>query len=227
MRTLSAGGSPKWFGNRRIAQGRGSFSDSQKHSAGLLLPPEYVEPLRADISQSPQSGREIRARPIDVERETPLVFVDDYEGIAADTNPHLLVHIPASRTTSTASHFGTSAVAVPAIQTFVEIAIPQYNAVTPIDNVVSQRFRRPHKHMIHGPSITDEFQTITEYELDHEDEAWLAGMNAGCKQPILDEVGSAYLPLEYVITVPTNRVTVHYITLCLCTTCPTATSCAL
>ena len=158
-------------------------------------------------SPSP-AAREIRARPIDVEKEIPLLFVDDVEpptpgadGAGPSSSGGGLSGLPVSRQnscsglasalTSTQSPMLSSSLAVnlsglsssvvpQAIHIPQCVKIPNWEAPP-----VARRFRLPTKLLVYRPQPG--LERVAEYELDDEDLEWLAQLNVGQRQPLLDE----------------------------------------
>ena len=156
---------------------------------------------------SPQSAREsLRARPLDPEKEIPLLFVDDDAstptaaaagfgaaaagfGAALSGSPQ-----PVSRQNSgvggmplacspslnhVASFAGSSSVLA------ADIRIPQCKDVGFEAPPVARRFRLPSNFLVYRPLPA--YEKVAEYELDADDLAWLIELNAGNKPPLLDE----------------------------------------
>eukprot|EP00665_Eupelagonemidae_sp_cell47_P003374 gene3374-3751_t len=137
------------------------------------------------MGQSPMGAREIRARPIDVEKEIQLLFVAENEPCPPDGPAP---SIPASRMSSVNSNGMPGTPGVLASST--EITIPQCTVVDTVESIAAaKKFRRPTSQMIRHRTadILALQEGIAEYELDDEDEAWLAEFNQGVRQPLLDE----------------------------------------
>jgi hypothetical protein len=136
---------------------------------------------------SPQSAREIRARPIDIDKEIPLLFVDDAtaEGGLTPTVSDAAVAaavaahagngpVPASRQNSGLGNFSlANALACSpsaALSTSVlppDIGIPLCVAHPWEAPPVARRFRLPSNFVIYRPLTAHE--RVAEYELDAED----------------------------------------------------------
>ena len=111
--------------------------------------------------------REIRARPLDVDKELPLAFVEDEsEVVGIDAAPHLLPGYDVLEETRSSEEAESSG----------GILVP---VCTPVDAYettlcATRRYRRP-AHMI---THTRPLKEPVEYELDTDDEDWLDGFNA-------------------------------------------------
>jgi len=130
--------------------------------------PDQLENDGGEAAVSPPiSLREIRARPLDVDKELPLLFVDD----------DVLADEPAT------SPVPPTPVARPDASGAVPISVPQYAPACCDDSGMQlRRFRRP-THMIRQQSTADK----VEYEMDEADEAWLTHLNSrGARAPLLD-----------------------------------------
>lgn len=121
----------------------------------------------------PISLREIRARPLDVDKDLPLLFVED-DVLADDlaTSP-AVPPTPVARPDSS----GALPISVP------QYAPASYGNISCTSGMHTRRFRRP-THMIRQQSTAAEVKV--EYEMDEEDEAWLTNLNSRVHMRMLD-----------------------------------------
>ena len=164
---------------------------------------ESAPPTGADFGPgSPLAGstvREIRARPLDIDKEIPLLFVDDgpsaeapspYAAAAAAIAPGeggVLAGVSASRQASANAVGSRVSTSSPHMSTrdAGTVEIPQCVVTEGWEApLAARKFKRP-AHMIRFRSQPS--QNVVEYELDDEDLAWLAVFNQGSRQPLLDE----------------------------------------
>ena len=164
---------------------------------------ESAPPTGADFGPgSPLAGstvREIRARPLDIDKEIPLLFVDDgplaeapspYAAAAAAIAPGeggVLAGVSASRQASANAIGSRVSTSSPHMSTrdAGTVEIPQCVVTEGWEApLAARKFKRP-AHMIRFRSQPS--QNVVEYELDDEDLAWLAVFNQGSRQPLLDE----------------------------------------
>ena len=204
---FAAGPSSPKIGGRGGQRGRPNSG-----MAPLALPGEsdlFVDTGPPTDSQSfglgsPTSARQIRDRPIDVDKEIPLLFVDDTEGVpptpgadgASSSNAAAFGGaLPASRQNSaglaSALLSSQSPYALAQLSSSVlpqDIRIPQCVANPNWEAPpVARRFRLPNKLLTYRPQAGHE--RVAEYELDSADLAWLARLNDGLlrSQIVLDE----------------------------------------
>ena len=165
-RVATAGGVTTGSPNSRLPSPKWRRSNGPKLQPGHLvvdvpLPPNG--PLPALSPASPRHGlqsRSIRDRPLDVDKELPLVFSANVPDIPEDT-------------------LALGPVAPEPARESV-ITVPQFVVV---DLCHHRRFRRP-VHMIRHK--LGSVGGIVEYEMDLEDERFLEQINAGSRQPLLD-----------------------------------------
>ena len=199
-------GSSGSAGFRKSASPRGG-SGGRVGLAPLSMPDdlavESAPPTGADFGpSSPLAGstvREIRQRPLDIDKEIPLLFVDDgpsaeaplpYAVAAAAIAPGeggVLAGVGASRQASANAIGSLASTSSPHMNTrdAGTVEIPQCVVTEGWEApLAARKFKRP-AHMIRFRSQPS--YNVVEYELDDEDLAWLAVFNQGSRQPLLDE----------------------------------------
>ncbi|KAL1524070.1 hypothetical protein AB1Y20_018981 [Prymnesium parvum] len=123
---------------------------------------------------SPAVGsREIRARPLDVDKELPLFIQDDAPPGADDTplEPTLgLTPLAPLAPLERTSSLDATDITVPVCRVVEMIGPPR-------------RFRRPPQLIRHKATY---LSSVVEYEMDEEDWRWLERFNAAHLQPVLD-----------------------------------------
>jgi hypothetical protein len=158
-------------------------------------------------AHTPESTREIRARPLNVVKELPLLFTDEHDGTedvaysaAAGTSYYIHASLPHARLTSSKANDLASASAK-AIREVVHasgdcrpfddagadvvstILVPMFEVADWNTDGQQRRFRRPPQFIRYkGPSVNEMY--LVEYEMDDEDEEWLKSLNVG--QSLLD-----------------------------------------
>lgn len=196
-----------------IGGGRGASSPRKGSPRGrrlmesglppLSVPPDdvFVDPGPTTATESPYFGamsplgtpREIRARPIDIEKEIPLLFVDDSAEMMASGSPYeggsMAQVAPLSRQHSAGGMAGSSllnVLAPTAAGGGADINIPHCVLMASWEvPLAARKFRRPAQMIRYRP--TPSHERVAEYELDDEDCGFLAELNSGCRQPLLDE----------------------------------------
>ena len=199
-------------GSNAASPRKSSHRDRSAQLLGLSLPNDelLVEtgPPTDSLGMGSPAAREIRARPIDVDKEIPLLFVDDEapgSSLTPSSSMHEIYNFPVSATRqpsagssgfaglssmSLASALATSPGGAFMTQSTLpaDINIPQCYADPTWDApLAARRFRLPQVFLSYKPMPGSE--RLVEYELDHEDVDWLHEFNQSARQILLSEDG--------------------------------------
>lgn len=151
----------------------------------------------ADVLNGSPAAREIRSRPIDQEKELPIIFSDEGDGLfPAPAEPSSSgLALGATRHGSSASLSGLSvhgACPSPGPKErldsalgYEEVVVPMFERDAPAQPApAAKRYRRSNALIKFRPAPS--IDSVAEYELDHDDEAWLTNFNQGLRQPLID-----------------------------------------